>query len=297
MAGRQILGKSGCSNITREAVLGDLVWMSVKSHLRLVKLRMLGRLLLSAHDSLAIEVFLISKAHFDQNIIVLAIEKRPSCWCNDVYRILEELSLTSWWTNGLPSSLTSLTSFKQEVKRRVRVLDCQEWQESLSLTESLSQSGYSARKHYQSIMPMYGPELYLSQGNRQSALFKFYLRSGNFGLNAQMFHGTQDESTLLQKSCKLYPSGMIEDGNHFLLDCSAYEQSRRILWLNIEGNFAQNGFYNEWRALLHSFPVEKFQYLLGRSNAFLHPDSVSLVNRFVRQSLLKATGHRKASLL
>jgi hypothetical protein len=35
MAGRQILGKSGSSNIIREAVLGDLGWMSVKSHLRL----------------------------------------------------------------------------------------------------------------------------------------------------------------------------------------------------------------------------------------------------------------------
>jgi hypothetical protein len=79
MAGHQILGKSGFSNITKEAVLGDLGWMSVKSHVRLAKLRMLERLLLSAHDSLANEVFLISKAHSDQNILVLAIEKRPSC--------------------------------------------------------------------------------------------------------------------------------------------------------------------------------------------------------------------------
>jgi hypothetical protein len=194
---------------------------------------MLGRLLLSTHDSLAKEVYLISKAHFDQNILVLAIEKRPSCWCNDVYCILQELGLISWWTHGLPSGLTSLTSFKREVKRRVRLLDCQEWQESLSLTESLSQSGFSAREHYQSIKPVYGSELYLSQGDRRSALFKFYLRSGNFGLNARMFHGPQDELTLLQKSCKLCSGGIIEDEKHFLLDCSAYAQSRRIMWLNI----------------------------------------------------------------
>jgi hypothetical protein len=112
MAGRQILGKKGASNIIREAVLGDLGWMSVKSHLRLAKLRMLGRLLLSSHDSLAKEIFLTSKAQFGQNILVLAIEKRPSCWCNDVYSILQELGITSWWTHGLPSSLKSLSSLK-----------------------------------------------------------------------------------------------------------------------------------------------------------------------------------------
>jgi hypothetical protein len=69
------------------------------------------------------------------------------------------------------------------------------------------------------------------------------------------------------------------------------------MWLNIEGNFAQHGFYNEWRALLHSSPVEKVQYLLGRSDAFWHPEFVSLVDKIVRQFLLKAAGHRKSSLL
>jgi hypothetical protein len=96
------------------------------------------------------------------------------------------------------------------------MLDCQEWQQSLSLTESLSQSGFSARKHYQSIKPWYGSDFtYRRAIDDRSALFKFYLRSGNFGLNARIFHCTQDELTLLQKSCKLCPSGMIEDEKHF----------------------------------------------------------------------------------
>jgi hypothetical protein len=53
MAGRQILGKSGGSNVIREAVLGDLGWMSIKSHLRLAKLRLFGRLEMLPISSLA----------------------------------------------------------------------------------------------------------------------------------------------------------------------------------------------------------------------------------------------------
>lgn len=60
MAGRQLLGKSGGSNIIRAAVLGDLGWMSIKSHLRLSKLRLFGRLMILPQDSLAKRVFLFS---------------------------------------------------------------------------------------------------------------------------------------------------------------------------------------------------------------------------------------------
>jgi hypothetical protein len=52
MAGRQILGKAGDSNIIREAILGDLGWMTVKSYLRLAKLRLFGRLESLSRDNL-----------------------------------------------------------------------------------------------------------------------------------------------------------------------------------------------------------------------------------------------------
>jgi hypothetical protein len=53
MAGRQILGKPGNSNITREALYGDLGWLSIRSYLRSSKLRFFGRLLRLPNDRLA----------------------------------------------------------------------------------------------------------------------------------------------------------------------------------------------------------------------------------------------------
>jgi hypothetical protein len=65
MAGRQILRKSGGSNIIREAVLGDLGWLSIKSCLRLAKLRLFGRLEMLPADSLARQVYAFAKARFE----------------------------------------------------------------------------------------------------------------------------------------------------------------------------------------------------------------------------------------
>jgi hypothetical protein len=78
-------------------------------------------------------------------------------------------------------------SFKREIKRQVRLLDVREWHDSSN--EAPASDGFSARVHYHGLKPFYGPKSYLKKGDRKSSLFKFYLRLGNFGLNARIHHG------------------------------------------------------------------------------------------------------------
>jgi hypothetical protein len=205
------------------------------------------------------------------DVLMLPVKERPSSWCNDVFTAFTDLDIASWWTQGLPPSIKVLPyAFKKEIKRRVRLRDESEWHASLAQPRpaNLPAASFSARAHYHGIKPVYGREKYLNQDDRRSSLFKFYLRSGNFGLNARTQHGPPDAITLARKSCKLCPGQLIEDEEHFLLQCSAFANSRVIMWLNIESNLCRFALFNEWRLINLSPPKEQAQYLLGRSEHF-----------------------------
>lgn len=94
MAERQILGKSGSANI-REAVLGDLCWMTIKSHLRLVKLRLFDQLQVLPASSLAKRVHLFARNRFAQATLAMPASELPVFRCSDVYAALKDLSLLS----------------------------------------------------------------------------------------------------------------------------------------------------------------------------------------------------------
>lgn len=143
-AGRQILGKSGASNVLTEAVLGDLGWMSIRSHLRLAKMRLFGRLHFLPTSSLPKKVFLYSQALFDANDFFLPPADRPPSWCNDVFTILSEFNLQTWWFQGLPNSLVSYASFQSTIKKHV----CRG-----AAPACPSASGFSARSHTSSSRP------------------------------------------------------------------------------------------------------------------------------------------------
>jgi hypothetical protein len=221
-------------------------------------------------------------------------DQLPRSWCLDAYLALHDLNLTSWWTVGLPEHLKSSPSaFKREIKKSVRLLDMQEWRTTLSESvATASDVSFCARAHYFRIKLLYGREPYLDRGDRKSSLFKFHLRSGNFGLYARTQHGQICESTRMRKACKFCPGHVQENEEHFLLHCTAYERSRRILWLNIEGNLHQSGLFNEWRCFHLAPDKEKVEYLLGRGEAVWHPEALMTIDLFVRQCKLLPRGNR-----
>lgn len=291
-AGRQILGKSGDSNIIREAVYGDLGWLSVQSHLRLAKLRFFARLLRLPDDCLAKRVFSRAKAHFDaSSTSVFPPTSTPSCWCKEVYEILVDLGVESWWTHDLPNALMqSPYALKRECKRRVSALDQEEWLQALR-RPSVPQSGLSAREHYLRLKNCNSVERYLFCDDRKSALIKFYLRSRCFGLNARTQHGdANDAATAVRKACSLCTLDGFEDEEHFLLVCPVYALSRRLMWLNIEAALEPS----DWAQIALSPSRLQLDYLLGRCETTWHVDTALFLDSLVRTFLLSAASARKA---
>lgn len=299
MAGRQILGKSGKSNVLTAAVLGDLGWMSIKSCLRLAKVRLFGRLQMLPASSLpGRQVHAIAKARFDLFERSLPLEQRTSSWSNNVYCALEDLNLTDFWTQGLPQALATPLAFKRQVKRHVRLLDAEEWRQSLESlpTDVDAHVAPLPRELYRQVKPAYGAEAYLGQGDRKSALLKFYLRSGNFGLFHRIEHGNISVDLFARKSCKLCFSGAVEDEEHFLIHCPAYIRSRSIMWLNIEGNLEHLNAIGVWQHIQSSSSFQQLLYLLGRTETVWQSDVADIIDSAVRQFILHAA-HARRTLL
>jgi hypothetical protein len=197
-----------------------------------------------ADTRLAKVVFLQSKVQFDASDLPIPAATRPASWCNGIFTILCDLNLQSWWLQGIPPEAASSSSLKKIVKKCIYRLDEVEWRETLDAAPARpSASDFSARAHYQSFKTFYGAESYLSRGDRKSAMFKFHLRAGNFGLNARIVHDIPAGSPL--RCCRFCPNNQVEDEIHFIMSCTAYAFSRQILWLNLENSLLQDGLMNE----------------------------------------------------
>jgi hypothetical protein len=126
---------------------GDLGWLSIKSYLRLFKLRFFGRLLRLPNDRLAKRVFLLFAARFDSCEELKPLSDLLESWCKDAFTIFSNLPLQSWWSNSIPFHLTSPLAFKRVIKAHGSKLDQQKWEVALN-EPPVAQTGLSAREHY-----------------------------------------------------------------------------------------------------------------------------------------------------
>jgi hypothetical protein len=260
--------------------------------LRLSKLRFFGRLLRLPNDRLAKRVFLLSAAHFDSRKGLKPLSDLPESWCKDTFTILCDLSLQSWWSNSIPSHLASSLAFKRAIKTHVSKLDQLEWEVALN-EPPIAQTGLSAREHYKRLKESKTREPYLYTGDRKSALFKFYLRSRTFGLNARTQHGDPGPLTDARKACYLCDYQYREDEMHFILVCPAYASARRPMWLNIEGNLLQGNLHKEWLDIFLSPPRLQLDYLVGKSDSSWHFDTAFVIDRHFQQFVLSAASSQK----
>jgi hypothetical protein len=99
------------------------------------------------------------------------------------------------------------------------------------------------------------------------------------------------------KSCRVCLANVPETEEHFLMNCSACTQSRRVMWLNIEANLAQADLVNAWLTISLSPPSTRFEFLLGRTELHWHPEVAHIVDSFVRPFLLNVAYKRKRLFL
>jgi hypothetical protein len=173
-----------------------------------------------------------SKAIFDANDLPLPPcrshrSHRLASWCNDVFTILSDLDLQQWWQRELPQTVVSYPAFQSTIKQHVLQLDKVKWQRALDAAPARPPaSDFSARLHYFQFRTTYGANSYLLHNDRKSAMC-------NFGLKARIVHDVPLDSPH-RSGCDFCPNSKVEVEFHLLMECVAYTDSWKYMWLNIE---------------------------------------------------------------
>ena len=113
----------------------------------------------------------------------------------------------------------------------------------------------------------------------------------NHGLNARTVHDVPADSPL--RCSRFSPNNQDEDEFHNMMSCPTYAFSRRIMWLNLENSFLQDGLLREWHDMLHACTADQFRYLLGYCEPHWKVECAISMDHFVRLYLLSAAAKRK----
>jgi hypothetical protein len=144
-------------------------------------------------------------------------------------------------------------------------------------------------KFYSHIKTQYGQEAYIFAHDRRSTMLKFYLRSRSSGLRARMFHG---EHQLVNKHRKLYPQGVEENEEHYLLDCPTLGPERaefaRLLLLDMQAEFGQ-----ELAEIRTASKSKQVAYILGQTEPHWKPKVADIIDRLFRPYITALATKRK----
>ena len=257
---RNIFGRKGNTNVSVEALLGDLGWLSIESQLVLAKTRFFERLCNhSKTNRLTGTVFLAArhiynteKAQNPQAVSIL------NSWCHYAHQALHYLSLDNYW-NSIDDvvRLSATNTWSKLTYKRAIMVDWQKLQTSAAAKPT--------GRFYMAIKQQFGFEQYLS-GDRTYSRHKFALRSRSLGLRARTYHeNTHGPTYMTLRICTCCTHGQIEDEVHFILDCAAYTDARTILKTSIETELVNINARPVWLHLCSLDSSNFLTYLLGRS--------------------------------
>lgn len=138
-----------------------------------------------------------------------------------------------------------------------------------------------------------------SQTGARSAKFKFYIRSHSLGLQARIVH-THNSHPLASTDSKIRKictsNSEIEDELHFLLKCSAYDEIRQRMILQINHNMMKLGLLKEWTDFSSANMTCQTYYLLGRLGEGWKHLAAEIIDEALRPFLLAAIAIRNSKL-
>ena len=173
-------------------------------------------------------------------------------WCGDVKTIFRECGLLNFFNIDLSGTI-SAKNLVDMVKRRLMNIRERQW------TESVLQS--AKLRTYRIFKSSIGKEDYLDRFlsiQQRSALARF--RCGSFPLAVELGRYRRPVIPLEQRTCRLCNSGHIENEEHFLIQCSEYNDIRS----NLFGPLNINDVTDEFKRIMkHSDPKIISNYIIS----------------------------------
>lgn len=200
----------------------------------------------------------------------LMFNNNQSCWLQCIYLILKELNLVNIFYNPLSLKNKTLRDIKQKLKQRFD----RHWLADINNNKSKSSDINSGNKlrTYATFKCQFSCESYLNvlKFRERQALSKF--RTSAHKLEIERGRYTVPKTPVCNRICKQCNTGLVEDEEHFLLECPRYRLGRNTLF-----NLIQNKNF-----MLLSMQ-QKFIWLMSNEESRI----CKAVSQFILQSFDK----------
>jgi hypothetical protein len=207
---------------TNEAVLGELGWWRLSTVRDFKKICFWLKIQLMKPTRLVKLVYEQSKKSY--------LEKKQMNWTQGIHKLLIKYDLVKLWDN--PENLTNLDElkdwedktneghlrfWKNTVKKQVHIKEEKEWKVVLTTSPKL--------RTYNKIKDKLELEYYLTNSdNVKGTQFLTSLRTGTNVLSIET--GRWKGTSVDERKCKICLSDCVEDEEHFLMKCHAYQDLR-----------------------------------------------------------------------
>jgi hypothetical protein len=283
-AGRRVLGCS--SRLSDEVVRGELGWLTARGRRDELRLRYLGRLLRMPVER-GVKRFLLVRSQ--------DLEEGLGCgkgWCAQVAGLVEKYGLEQECKAGAGMKAAD---WNRAVQQAVESKEEELWRESMESKSSL--------ELYRRVKEGLWLEPYVDGGvkARKSAVLRTNLRGGCSELEVQV--GKHMGLDRQERLCRVCGGGVVEDEEHFLLNCPALLLPRASMWETIQAQLVDvrvrsaGATVPVWPLVVALPDRGKADLLLGATPAgWEGDDALNAVDRASQQAVWDLWRARKALL-
>ena len=206
--GRKILGVSKFT--ASDVIRGDLGWWTLRARRDLARLTYWERLRRLGDDRLVKRIYDLGRVEYCRG-------NNPRSWCKDTEAIMAKYGLTSEWKTEITECQG--TQWRKQLKNLIQQKEEIEWKERMIKKSKL--------RNYRRFKTRLEEEEYIKVEPRDLRRTITSLRSGTNQLRVE--RGRWKKEVLEDRICLVCDKGQIEDEEHFLVSCPAYDFERNAL--------------------------------------------------------------------
>ncbi len=175
----------------------------------------------------------LQQDHFLKEVYQCNVTMEGNSWTTSIQFILEELGLSSFWANK-PTNNYVVNRARTILKSRYEKM----WQGLINNDVRKAKSQKNKLRTYRKFKLAFEFEEYISNIKNidiRSCYVKF--RTSCHKLHIETGRTTKGYTPVSERFCNVCKSGVIEDEEHFLLECPIYKDLRNRMMVNVKGVF------------------------------------------------------------
>ena len=233
-AGKNILGVP--PNTSNDCVRAELGWATMEERAEVAKMKFLHRLRTLPNNRLVKKLFIIRMRQAKEQV---RKKREVKSWCHELRRIMNKYAIGEEWTEIVDES-RNVAEWKwwKNSSNGISIKEKVEEKQRENMRRSIEEK--KKGEYYMKCKKRWEEEEYLNEnGSKEGRIWKTKMRMSAAPLKAIKVMEHQAVSDM----CMLCEDGAVEDQQHFMLYCGAYEEEREAMYQEIMERIGEEEWY------------------------------------------------------